>query len=474
MSILKLSDSLQMKVKYLLHPTSKRKEFAYRRAIPSDLRLFYENKSNHWHLLGTDIKKAISEAERLSRLYDSQYSRYRQPDSVQLKAEKEAAIYGLKLQCQKPITMTMTEHNGEVIEFLDNHPDYQRWIDDMDFTYSYHVETSNGYEKRYHPLEPHHQLMEDTFKGKRTHSLKKVEEFTLSKITSARKQQAAKTRFESFIPFTDSSDIRRIKKEHFKQYIKHLETKGLKGTTIKTYVHELITFLNAYWSYYSKDSDPPTWSKGLKFPDNEENEEPRVITPQHLKEIECIIESKMTKNFLIHHLAAIQMNTGCRISEIAGLRVEDVYLEAPIPYIRITKHEARSIKTKGSKRLIPLVGVSLKIMRHILSKDRFSEYVFPTLIRSTEHGNEVSNSPSSMVNKWLKSKFDKRYTSHYFRHTLTARAKMYGYTDADIGKLLGWSSKGGAMFDHYGDISNLPKMKEIIENTISIKDYPVF
>lgn len=58
------------------------------------------------------------------------------------------------------------------------------------------------------------------------------------------------------------------------------------------------------------------------------------------------------------------IETGCRPAEIANLAPDDIRLDAEVPYIHIRPREGREIKTQSSIRKIPLVGVSLKAMKH--------------------------------------------------------------------------------------------------------------
>lgn len=57
------------------------------------------------------------------------------------------------------------------------------------------------------------------------------------------------------------------------------------------------------------------------------------------------------------------VETGCRPSEIANIRPENIRLAHNVPHIIITPIEGRTIKTRTSKRTIPLVGVSLEAFR---------------------------------------------------------------------------------------------------------------
>lgn len=57
------------------------------------------------------------------------------------------------------------------------------------------------------------------------------------------------------------------------------------------------------------------------------------------------------------------IETGCRPSEIANLRPENICLNADVPHIKIRNSSNRQLKSKASVREIPLVGVSLKAMQ---------------------------------------------------------------------------------------------------------------
>lgn len=58
-------------------------------------------------------------------------------------------------------------------------------------------------------------------------------------------------------------------------------------------------------------------------------------------------------------------NTGARVKELTGLMKEDIVLDHDIPHIIIRKNEIRSLKTKNSERVIPLVGASLAAFRRL-------------------------------------------------------------------------------------------------------------
>ena len=56
--------------------------------------------------------------------------------------------------------------------------------------------------------------------------------------------------------------------------------------------------------------------------------------------------------------------TGCRLAEIVGLRLEDIDLENDL--IHIHPNRARRLKTKSSQRTLPLVGYAKLAMEEAL------------------------------------------------------------------------------------------------------------
>ena len=57
------------------------------------------------------------------------------------------------------------------------------------------------------------------------------------------------------------------------------------------------------------------------------------------------------------------IETGCRPSELANIRPENIRLDAEVPHIRIRPTKDRELKSGASVRDIPLVGVALEAMR---------------------------------------------------------------------------------------------------------------
>ena len=67
------------------------------------------------------------------------------------------------------------------------------------------------------------------------------------------------------------------------------------------------------------------------------------------------------------------METGTRIAEFSGMKVDDVFLDAPVPYARIKPNEWRGVKTISSVRDFPLVGITLEAVRTALKLPRTND-----------------------------------------------------------------------------------------------------
>ena len=55
-------------------------------------------------------------------------------------------------------------------------------------------------------------------------------------------------------------------------------------------------------------------------------------------------------------LIAIISDTGMRLAEAAGLKIDDLVIDDEIPHVVIQPHNHRPLKTRSSERAVPLVG----------------------------------------------------------------------------------------------------------------------
>lgn len=122
------------------------------------------------------------------------------------------------------------------------------------------------------------------------------------------------------------------------------------------------------------------------------------------------------------------INTGYRPSEGAGLLAEHIRLDCDVPHISI-EPVGRQLKSASSKRIIPLVGVSLEAFREC--PQGFPDYRFKDRISDTVNKylreNALLETPShtlyglrhSFEDRLLSAGIDERIRRDLFGHSLT-------------------------------------------------------
>lgn len=124
----------------------------------------------------------------------------------------------------------------------------------------------------------------------------------------------------------------------------------------------------------------------------------------------------------LHLVWRILTGTGCRLGEVTGLRLEDVFLDTSTPHIRIRWHEARRLKTRSSIRSIPLFGDALEAAKEAVSASAGSPLLFPRYAR--DGGPDAA---SAALMKHLRGfTSDKRNRVHSLRHRLKDQMRKAG------------------------------------------------
>ena len=127
--------------------------------------------------------------------------------------------------------------------------------------------------------------------------------------------------------------------------------------------------------------------------------------------------------------------TGCRLAEVVGLRVEDIDLDNKLIHIR--PNTARRLKTRQSIRTLPLVGYALQAVKMALAKSD-GEWLFPRYIKD---GKCKADHASAALNKWVKKDFG-GLTAHSLRHTMRDRLRAIECPAEMIDQIGGWARVG--------------------------------
>lgn len=106
--------------------------------------------------------------------------------------------------------------------------------------------------------------------------------------------------------------------------------------------------------------------------------------------------------------------TGCRMSEVTGLLVDDVDVTGELPHLRIQWNEDRRLKTQVSIRSVPLVGDALAAAKEALELPREGRALFPRY-----SGKRGGDGASQILMKHLRTiTTNPRHTNHSLRHNM--------------------------------------------------------
>ena len=174
---------------------------------------------------------------------------------------------------------------------------------------------------------------------------------------------------EHFLSLCGNLPMNEIERSHARQFYEWWGerlspidgSKGMKPNSANRDLGNLRKLYRAYWTYQGQE-DRRNPFRELRFSDTDSDPTPAFSD-------EWVCSKILAPNTLagLHPQAQlivqVLIETGCRPSEIANLEPQDIHLDEDVPYISICAKENRELKTKSSKREIPLVGVALLAMR---------------------------------------------------------------------------------------------------------------
>ena len=222
-----------------------------------------------------------------------------------------------------------------------------------------------------------------------------------------------------------------------------LLNRGLAVTSIKRMFGSIKAIINLSLAEHGIDDRNPFSS--IYMPD----EQPEERCPIPLDCIRQIQHDCAAADDEKRWLLALISDTGMRLSEAVGLLKEDIILDNPTPRVIIQSHPWRSLKTKGSARVVPLVGAALWAAKRLQTHDSsfaFSSYCSQNVCKA--------NSASGALNKWMKPRVRVDGVVHSFRHSLRDRLRAVECPSDIIDQIGGWSS--GTVGSSYGKGYELP------------------
>ena len=172
------------------------------------------------------------------------------------------------------------------------------------------------------------------------------------------------------------------------------------------------------------------------FPDDDNAQSRQPISIQDIRKVQSLCRDTDDE---MRWLIALISDTGMRLGEAAGLLKEDIKLNDRIPHIDLKPHSWRSLKTKGSQRLIPLTKEALWASKRLLEAKYDSIFAFP---RYCDETSCKANSASGGLNKWLHQYVPENCVIHSFRHSLRDRLRAVECPSDIVDAIGGWKTSG--------------------------------
>ena len=254
-----------------------------------------------------------------------------------------------------------------------------------------------------------------------------------------------------FISLAGDRDVSQYTREDAKLFVCHLEMKGNKTATLRRRINSLSAILNYAYAELDLDKRNP-FSRLFIKGEGEDSHKRGTFTNDQLK---WGYDKALASGSQIKLLMPLLGETGCRLAEIVGLKLEDIDLENDLIHIR--PNSARRLKTRSSQRTLPLVGYAKLAMEQALEQGD-STYLFPRYIRD---GACKGDHASAALGKWLKKDFD-GLTAHCLRHTFRDRLRALECPMDLIDQIGGWKSVS-SIGNSYGNGYKLVKLQKQFE-----------
>ncbi|MDB0052998.1 tyrosine-type recombinase/integrase [Ascidiaceihabitans sp.] len=233
----------------------------------------------------------------------------------------------------------------------------------------------------------------------------------------------------TFVSLAGDRDVSEYTREDAKVFVHHLEMKGNKTATIRRRINSLSAILNYAYSELDLDKRSPFMRLHIK------NEGADVFKRGTFsnEQLKWGYEKALASSSTVKLLMPILGETGCRLAEIVGLRLDDIELNEAL--IQIRPNYARRLKTRNSIRTLPLLGYARMAIEQA-KRQSDGEWLFPRYIKD---GLCRADNASAALNKWLKKDFE-GLTGHSLRHTMRDRLRAVNCPMDMIDEIGGWKS----------------------------------
>jgi len=379
---------LNLSVNYL-HKPKGRQTYYYRRNVPSDLSQYYSTKTIIKSLKTRNEAKAVLACTEINAQMETEFARLRAGlDKNSSASSYEAAKQLLLNEGLTPSSLKQQDIEQEAkrdafFEKTDDQlqrsmgrKDYESWFFNQQDT-----SAPVAMDFPYHHLSPEHALALKILKNE---FRPPASDYPAMYIQAQQKAadpkfcNKAKVAMEFLLEVLADKPPAQYTRAELNQLINHHIANGKRSpTSIDRILRTLRAMFNKVSLEFDLHDDKSHVFINLKFPQLETTDttDRKEFTEEQLGELRKIL-GKNKQQPVTMNMIGLLMDTGLRINEACGLRWEDVSLESECPSICIHRNPFRRLKTKNSKRFIPLVGCALEAMVALKSQARGSEWVF--------------------------------------------------------------------------------------------------
>lgn len=434
--------------------------FYFRRRIPDDVRRQYPSRTNSYFiesLQTKDIATAAKLAHRKALEQDALWKAMRSGDVTEGPERIEAA---------KALLDSFGLSPGQHKEFKSAGLEPDEFLDALRFQAGARDSTED--KPNWHEdLPPVHRLAGDLFYGAKepvflSAALKDFQSLKGEDESSRAGTDRVRV-VTDFIDCYGDLPIGQYGREDANSFVKHLARKGNKTATIQRRINSIRPVFRTMCREY--ELEDRRIFEGINIPNLGQDTKDRL--PYTLDEISMIQQACRAKDDDIRWIIALLSDTGMRLSEATGLMRNDVVLDSPTPHVILRPNEVRRLKTKGSERMVPLVGAALWAVERAIEKAEngflFPRYIDLTKTPPSHKGTYASNA----LTKWLRglaiTDKDQKGT-HSFRHSVQDRLREAQVPEEIRNVICGWTNKGiGA---GYGQGYTIVKLTEHMEKIV--------
>lgn len=443
----------------------------YNRRIPQELRAHFGGRLHKLKSLQTrDKGEAIRRAAQEARLDDALWRSLRSP-----KAESLGLTTRETMDAAKALLATLGIAPGDTLKaYADGEPDpMDRLTEALETKYGdeYLSLREDGDDVRVARLlspverEAHRILREDPDSPR----------VLLSAVVERYLADNAKGRQRAFVSHTKGTiaqleaitgdwPLEQYKRTHANAFRDHLTAKGNSTGTVRRRLAVLKAVFNVGRREFDLQSLPNPFERVPIAGEGQDEQRRSSFTQEELRALAAACQARDDD---IRHIIAIAMDTGARLGEVVGLRLEDVNLTHETPHLYIRPHASlgRTLKTAASERKVPLVGLALwaasRAVESATSKKLSGGWLFPRYATKTRI---KATHASNTINKWIRATLHVNKTTHCLRHTMKDRLRHYNVPEEIQHAIGGWGRQ--TVPQGYGEGHALGQLKENLERIV--------